>query len=847
MIPVWKQIYDFYRDECIKGKGAKSYSKIQDFVEAVLGKDYIEILVGGKQNATINRIYNGETKATTVEVFAKKLIEDHATYCNSICRKTIFEHWKALLSASIKRNIKVKIGSNIVEKLDVNIEIEKFIKDNLMKMLEDENGEEKVMTAISLIASTYYYWWDNRIENSIKEEMVIENLKEVIFPDLQNDPEWNEKVEKIRKREEKKALELLNKPENSLTDDDIREIETQIVYNDAVSNEVKGWAEYILYNVCRHEDINTAKKMLKASYNHGCDRAKEEWKRYQEHALFYSYEHSGDTSEGIYFINTENLYTKIIEDTAPLGWKKYLLKDDKEILSLADEARSIRYFLLDENEKKNFKDLLHLLEQFRDEKDNKDIHIYIRIKMECYSHLIDTAEQHLNGKVIPVHIIDDNKIIAQNLLFQHPLFYPIRFLRKQDNVKSHFNIIVIGNAKNISCLIRQVYCLSNFQDIIKTKIWVMVDADELKQELSVDCQTLIDNKAFEIININLESNAIFDELEKLELYGKNQYCYFIIDKGKDEDNLALSIHLREWITRKNVKKWAKKYSDSDYNKKVEIREIEMPVIAFKCEDPNISFLARTMVVQQEVQGDRWYNNYNLLPYGGVNERYEWNRITYQIGDRAEKCSNVLEKIAVEIHMSYMKYSDKSNREKLQTYYMWQYNMDSSRAQALSFPYRLFQMQALTLNREDNKLIPTFWNITEENVYNEFSCRKFADILKTISIHDGVIPKVAKWEHERWVRYMQINGWSISAIEEMIAYMKAGNPGHQLFIGRMHPCMCDFDNQAGIKSKLEDIFEIKKDFKENDIDSIKFTKELLKCIKIKEIEEERAVSVEKTGI
>ena len=354
MIPVWKQIYDFYRDECIKGKGAKSYSKIQDFVEAVLGKDYIEILVGGKQNATINRIYNGETKATTVEVFAKKLIEDHATYCNSICRKTIFEHWKALLSASIKRNIKEKIGSNIVEKLDVNIEIEKFIKDNLMKMLEDENGEEKVMTAISLIASTYYYWWDNRIENSIKEEMVIENLKEVIFPDLQNDPEWNEKVEKIRKREEKKALELLNKPENSLTDDDIREIETQIVYNDAVSNEVKGWAEYILYNVCRHEDINTAKKMLKASYNHGCDRAKEEWKRYQEHALFYSYEHSGDTSEGIYFINTENLYTKIIEDTAPLGWKKYLLKDDKEILSLADEARSIRYFLLDENEKKNF-------------------------------------------------------------------------------------------------------------------------------------------------------------------------------------------------------------------------------------------------------------------------------------------------------------------------------------------------------------------------------------------------------------------------------------------------------------------------------------------------------------
>jgi len=51
----------------------------------------------------------------------------------------------------------------------------------------------------------------------------------------------------------------------------------------------------------------------------------------------------------------------------------------------------------------------------------------------------------------------------------------------------------------------------------------------------------------------------------------------------------------------------------------------------------------------------------------------------------------------------------------------------------------------------------------------------------------------------------------------------------------------------LELKLEDIFEIKKDFKENDIDSIKFTKELLKCIKIKEIEEERAVSVEKTGI
>ena len=66
MIPVWKQIYDFYRDECIKGKGAKSYSKIQDFVEAVLGKDYIEILVGGKQNATDRKSTRLNSSHTTV-------------------------------------------------------------------------------------------------------------------------------------------------------------------------------------------------------------------------------------------------------------------------------------------------------------------------------------------------------------------------------------------------------------------------------------------------------------------------------------------------------------------------------------------------------------------------------------------------------------------------------------------------------------------------------------------------------------------------------------------------------------------------------------------------------------
>ena len=40
--------------------------------------------------------------------------------------------------------------------------------------------------------------------------------------------------------------------------------------------------------------------------------------------------------------------------------------------------------------------------------------------------------------------------------------------------------------------------------------------------------------------------------------------------------------------------------------------------------------------------------------------------------------------------------------------------------------------------------------------------------------------------------MIARGWCTANTQETIAYMEAGSPGHQLYIGRLHSCICAFD-------------------------------------------------------
>ena len=186
--------------------------------------------------------------------------------------------------------------------------------------------------------------------------------------------------------------------------------------------------------------------------------------------------------------------------------------------------------------------------------------------------------------------------------------------------------------------------------------------------------------------------------------------YFAVSLGSDEDNLEMSIRVREQLIRNAI--FGKPGS---YNSVFEAKSslYNLPPIAFRCRDSDIAELSKHLVVSNVQFGDRWYNNYALIPFGSYDTRYTWDHLD----------GGIIQKYALCVHMEYNNIAcetagideDSSYKEERQaaidSFYSRQYNKDSSTAVALSLPYRLFNMY----DKDGHLALPS-WNILKDQAY-----------------------------------------------------------------------------------------------------------------------------------
>ena len=352
------------------------------------------------------------------------------------------------------------------------------------------------------------------------------------------------------------------------------------------------------------------------------------------------------------------------------------------------------------------------------------------------------------------------------------------------------------------------------------------EAELIEKRLRYECRglwgTIPDSKYTSSIKINtidslkngFHSSDLIYVLDKHCL--NSQFNYFILNIGDDISNLNLGIKIREWSIEKAIK--AKSHVD----------KIELPIITYYCEDPDISHLAESMVVQLEAHGDSWYNNYSLIPFGMLTNRYSYDNLS----------GGYFERVSQSTHLQYCGVAPRdseSRQEALEEYYSRFYNRDSSMAVARSLPYRLFQTS--TCSGLDH-IIPVGWNITNANAFtNAVSIDDMANDFNSRNNTDELI----LYEHARWARWMISRGWSSASPDETIQYMDAGNLKQQLYIGRLHPCICDFSELDHLSNIMYDHYLEKgdtrfvdtpfkkKDFTKFDKSNIEQTADIIKTI------------------
>lgn len=561
---------------------------------------------------------------------------------------------------------------------------------------------------------------------------------------------------------------------------------------------------------------------LKLAHDLGCKDAHDEWVKHEAKknaGITHAYDAAADLQDsgGTYCVTGPEELVSVIEKTAPKKWHKW-----EQLPSGNTAAEQMKYLFLSDDQEENLSNALEVMEVLRQQEQDPTQEpfgnkIYIRGNSEELQALVDTAAHRMGEKMAAVTVLDDDKWAAQDLLFHHPLFFPVRSLASKRKATLHF--VIIGDARLAQWLVREAFCVMGFRkkgngSEITCKITVLApDANTVKSRVEYYCPGLVDGAISKDLvpyseiayqTIPAYDSPEFDHAVQTILRGNCFYSYFAVCAGGDTENLRIATKIRELQVRDVI--------SIVHAPDVSLPALKnLPPIAFHCRNDDIAHLSRQLVAYNETYGDQWFNNWSLIPFGTRSERYAW-----------DKLDGLLDQLAWAFHWQYAGAETPEKRDKAQrNYYAWGYNQDSSRGAAVSLPYRLFQFHC----KDNTQLFSPAWQITDRAYFATPGQLKALGkrLLECVKMTDETeIRAMARWEHDRFIRWMLAHGWLPDSPQQAAAFYHAGNHRQQLFIARMHPCICGYDDLDTLSTYLKEKCNMNKDFRELDRSSIQST-------------------------
>ena len=605
-------------------------------------------------------------------------------------------------------------------------------------------------------------------------------------------------------------------------------------FSPSVDENYRGEASYMLYKYIKiglyiSPSGETAQDYLSLSHRLGYPLAKDDWNASNNVSVEPQYERPETANEGTCFVNTRNIYSETFAKTIPHSWNDDLTEFNLEsIEKIIYDNCHCRFLFIDDHPLKNMQDFFSLLQLIKDSSPEsvEYYEVFIRHDFEKAKPLVDTALSHLANYKIAVYILDDDKQAAQQLLSFHPLFYPVKSINfnlpaiQTGQERPILNFTVLGDTRVAEWLVREAFWMMGFKDdLIENRITVLANAGEqfvmniksqypgmARGNLNIDGIEFPDIKG---IDIDYSSPALYRQIA--ELLNVSRYNYFVVATDSDEENLSLAMKVKELLIRNSV----------FANKKQEF--IVPSPVAFLCKDDNLSWLSKELVVEQEAEGDRWFNTWNLIPFGEISKRYSWNNITGGTFEELARCIHYqYNGVTLDDVINQTEHWKKATHE----YYLRQYNQDSSYSSALSMPYRIFQFQ----DDEHNQIIPAAWSICQSTVFSSVNqlkalSNRFSRFLSSKE-RANEEQKIAEWEHARWVKWMISRGWMPASIDDVVFAYENGNPRPQLFVAKLHPCICSYYDLKILQDELSAKCGMNKDFFTYDLLNIRDTQKLL---------------------
>lgn len=288
--------------------------------------------------------------------------------------------------------------------------------------------------------------------------------------------------------------------------------------------------------------------------------------------------------------------------------------------------------------------------------------------------------------------------------------------------------------------------------------------DGIELEISVIGKHIKD----EIDNLKASVPGVFSERYKVNFFDCDnklqiaetikEKCkdvnYIIVSEETDNETLEASVELRRLLYKMDE---SKAYS---------------PPIFCYIKDPS-KHLVTSNLSTAEMNPSRKVN-YGLIPFGGIQEVYSYKNLY----------DTVIEKISKNVHLAYEEIFSSGSidvNDALKRYNLFEVNKRSNRANALHIKYKL------------NLLGLDFIESSEED-----------EVLLDEFINDDILHKLAISEHNRWMAFLETEGWVTASEKDVGAYKKSGISGgrHNCPLLKMHPYICEYEKLRELSIKLE---------------------------------------------
>jgi len=167
-------------------------------------------------------------------------------------------------------------------------------------------------------------------------------------------------------------------------------------------------------------------------------------------------------------------------------------------------------------------------------------------------------------------------------------------------------------------------------------------------------------------------------------------------------------------------------------------------------------------------------SYDLIPFGSLDEVYTYQKLV----------DSQLEKLAKNVHMAYEAiFSDGEIdvTQALARYNIFEVNKRSNRANALHIRYKL---HLLGLDYTDD---PEAEEVKMEDYFTDES-----------------MEAMARSEHDRWMAFLETEGWTVASREAVLAYKESdiSKGRHNCPLLKMHPYICEYEALKDLSMELE---------------------------------------------